>query len=237
MKKFDRYLDEVMHNVFASPEDRGRLEADLRAHFAQAESQAESADEIIAGLGTPEEVAAAFNTERGIRYAGFWQRFTAFVGDCGLLVALAVPVLGAAVLLSPPPALSSLAWTLFLAALALAEVGLFVFYFPLLEARFGKTLGKHLVGIRVVRENGASISLGQAFVRRLSLYFEVLVLDSLLIPFTEKHQRALDIVAKTIVAREPGVSAPWWAYAVCLLLPLGSILALVGLIYICAPAS
>ena len=89
MKNFDRYLDAVMHNVFASPEDRGRLEADLRAHFAQAESQAESADEIIAGLGTPEEVAAAFNTERGIRYAGFWQRFIAFVGDCGLLVALA----------------------------------------------------------------------------------------------------------------------------------------------------
>ncbi len=237
MMTFDRYLEEVLHNVLASPEDRERLEADLRAHFTQAEAKGEPVDQILRALGAPEEVAAAFNAERGIQYAGFWQRFTAFVGDCGLLVGLALPVLGVAVLVNgPPTAAPSIGWTVFLAALCLALVGLFIFYFPLLEARFGKTLGKHLLRIRVVRENGAPIRLGQAFVRRLSLYFEVLVFDSLLIPFTEKRQRALDIVAKTIVAREPGASPSWWGWAVCLLLPLGSILALVGLIYICAPA-
>ena len=233
---FDRYLKAVMHNVFASPQDRQRLETDLRAHFDEADAKGEPVGQILDGLGTPEEVAAAFNAERGIRYAGFWQRFTAFVGDCGLLVALSLPAVGVAVLVQTPSGSPSVVSIAALVAAGLLALGLVVFYFPLLEARFGQTLGKHLMRIRVVRENGAAISLGQAFVRRLSLYFKFLVLDALLIPFTKQRQRALDIVAKTIVAGEPGESAPWWGYAVCLLLPLGSVSGLVALILICSPA-
>ncbi len=239
MKPVERYINEVLRNVFASPEDRQRLEADLRAHFAEAESRGEPAARIVEGLGTPEEVAAAFNAERRLRHAGFWQRVVAFVGDCGLLGALALPAAALGVFLDSLGVMQegpSIGWTIALAALALGFLGAFIFYFPLLEARFGKTLGKHLVRIRVVRENGAPIGLGQAFVRRLSLYFKLLVLDALFVPFTDRNQRALDIIAKTVVAREPGEKAPAWGYAVCLLLPLVSLAALAAVALLCAPA-
>lgn len=239
MTPIDRYFAEVKRNLFVSPPDAARLETDLRAHFAEAEARGEPFAETVQHLGTPEEVASAFNAEREIRYAGFWQRVVAFLGDGGLLLTLALPPVGLVLLFdagllgtSAPSALRSGA----LIGLALAAFGLLVFYFPLLEARFGKTLGKHLLRLRVVRENGAPIGLGQAFVRRLSLYFDIWVVDALFVPFTKRRQRALDIVAKTIVAREPGVEAPWWGWAVCLLLPLGSFLSLLALVLVCAPA-
>ena len=237
MTLVDRYINDVMRKVFAAPADRERLEADLRAHFAEAEAKSEPVGQTIDSLGTPEEVAAALTAERQVRYAGFWRRLVAFVGDCGLLLALAAPPLSLAVFadsrLVSPDTLSK-GWILVLVPMALAVVGIVIFYFPLLEAHFGKTLGKHLLRIRVVRESGAPISLGQAFVRRLSLYFDVLFLDALFIPFTQKRQRALDIVAQTIVAREPGEQAKWWGYAICLLLPAVSLLALAGVVLLCA---
>ncbi len=236
MKPLDRYIDEVMRNVFAAPEDRERLEADLRAHFAEAEAAGEPAGRILEGLGRPHDVAAAFNAERELRYAGFWRRLVAFAGDFGLLLALAVPLVAVAVLLEAGRMAPGLATTAVLATLGLGAVGALVFYFPLLESRFGKTLGKHLLRIRVVRENGSPIGLGQAFVRRLSFYFDMLVIDALFIPFTDRSQRALDVVAKTIVAREPGEPVPGWHYAVCLLLPVASLLALVATVLLCAPA-
>ena len=237
MKSPDRYIDEVIRNAFAAPADLERLEADLRAHFAEAEEKGEPMSRVIEDLGTPEEVAAALTAEREIQFAGFWERVIAFVGDCGALLALALPPLGLAVFLMTrviPPDTRSNGWTLAVGALGIAIFGLFVFYFPLLEARFGKTLGKHLLQIRVIRESGAPISLGQAFVRRLSLYFEFLFIDALFVPFTQKNQRALDIVAQTIVAREPGSRPGWKGYVLCLLVPAGSLLALVSMFLLCS---
>jgi uncharacterized RDD family membrane protein YckC len=223
MKPVDRYVHEVLRCVFASAEDRERLESDLRAHFAAAKARGESASQIIAEMGTPSDIAAAFNAEREIRYAGFWQRLFAFAADFGALLGLMLPPLSLVALIGTrlfPEKEPTLEGLLFMGLAALAVMGILVFYFPILEARFGKTLGKHLMRIRVVRESGAPIGLGQAFVRRLSLYFEMLVVDALFIPFTDKRQRALDIVAKTIVAREPGESASTWRYLACVSIPV-----------------
>ncbi len=237
MKPVDRYVQDVLDNVFATPEDAERLEADLRAHFAEAEARGEAPSRIVDHMGRPEDVAAAFNAERDVPYAGFWQRVVAFIGDCGLLLALFLPPLSVAVLSVRlvPEGEPQVGWMIVMGLLGLAMLGIFVCYFPILEARFGKTLGKHLLRIRVIRENGAPISLGQAFVRRLSLFFKLLLPDALFVPFTDKRQRALDIVAKTVVAREPGEQAPGWAWAVCLLLPVASALAVGGMITLCAP--
>ncbi len=237
MKPVDRYVQDVLNNVFATPEDADRLEADLRAHFIEAEARGETPSRIIDVMGRPEDVAAAFNAERDVPYAGFWQRVVAFAGDCGLLLALFLPPLSVGVLAvrMVPEGATPIGWIVAMCLLGLAMLGIFVFYFPILEARFGKTLGKHLMRIRVVRENGGPISLGQGFVRRLSLFFKLLVPDALFVLFTERRQRALDIIAKTIVAQEPGERAPSWAWAVCLLLPVASALAVAGVIMLCAP--
>ena len=239
MKPMDRYIEDVLRHVFATPEDRERLETDLRSHFAAGEAEGRAPREIIDGLGLPAEVAAAFNAERDIEYAGFWQRLVAFIGDFGLLTWFTVPVLALGFLMGvvgEEPGEVAIIWFVLCGLLFLALMGIWIFYFPLLEAHSGKTLGKHLMRIRVVRENGAPIGLGQAFVRRLSLFFEMLWIDALFIPFTDKRQRALDIIAKTVVAREPGQSTPVWGYIVCLLLPFMSMLCLLAVFALCAPA-
>ncbi len=238
MKPVDRYVRDVLRAVFAAPEDRETFEADLRAHFAEAEARGEPPSRIIDEMGPPEDVAAAFNAEREIRHAGFWRRLVAFIGDAGLLIALALPAVSVAVLASRwfPQEEAPAGWIIGLCLLGLAIVGIYACYFPLLEARFGKTFGKQLLRVRVVRETGAPIGLGQAFVRRLSLYFELLLPDALFIPFTDKRQRGLDIIAKTVVVQEPGEQPPAWAWALCLLLPVASSLAAAGLIMLCAPS-
>ena len=43
------------------------------------------------------------------------------------------------------------------------------------EYRYGKTVGKHLMGLRVVRESGARISFGQSVVRQLPMLSRGLV--------------------------------------------------------------
>jgi len=77
--------------------------------------------------------------------------------------------------------------------------------YPLLaEYRYGKTLGKHWLGLRVVRESGARISFGQSVVRQLPLALEIFWIDVLFALFTEKSQRAFEILSKTrvVVATE-----------------------------------
>ena len=132
MNTADRYVDDVMRNVFAAAEDRDRLQADLRSHFAEAEAEGRAPREVIEGLGTPEEVAAAFNAEREIQYASFWQRLVAFIGDFGLLVCLAVPALSLVFLMGvvgEEPSDVSVLWLivcglLFVALLGLGALGL-----------------------------------------------------------------------------------------------------------------
>lgn len=237
MTPVDRYIDDVIRHVFATQEDRERLETDLRSHFAEGEAAGRAPRDIIAGLGSPEEVAAAFNAEREMRYASFWERLFAFLGDVGVLICLSLPVVGLLSIsgvFSPEPSEHPIFWLLTCGLVVLALAGIGIFYFPLLESHFGKTLGKHLMRIRVLRENGAPIGLGQAFVRRLSFYFDMLWIDALFIPFTDKHQRALDIVAKTVVAREPGQSASGWGYVLCLLLTAVPICTLAWVAILCA---
>ena len=63
----------------------------------------------------------------------------------------------------------------------------------------GQTPGKYLCGLRVVRESGARIGLGQAIVRQLPMFLEIFLVDVLFALFTEKHQRAFELLSKTRV--------------------------------------
>ena len=72
--------------------------------------------------------------------------------------------------------------------------GVFLLYFPIAEARFGRTLGKAAFHLRTVRENGLPVGYKEAFLRRLSLYFNIFWVDALFALFTAKRQRAFDII-------------------------------------------
>ena len=221
MKYVDRYVQQVMDLVYAPESDRARLEADLRASFEQGLAEGATEAAVRQRLGTPEEVAEAFMAEVEMEYAGFWERVAAFFADMALFVVASMPLLAVGFLLQllndgEALKVSGIVVIAAIAAIGLVAAGVFIFYFPLLEHHFGATFGKRLMGLHVRTETGAKIGLGAAFLRRISMYFEFLALDALFVPFTQKKQRAFDIVAKTVVVRDPDRPARAVAWLVSL---------------------
>ena len=53
------------------------------------------------------------------------------------------------------------------------------------------------MGIRVVRESGARISLGQSVLRQLPFFAQFFFIDALFALFTERRQRAFELITKT----------------------------------------
>ncbi len=75
-------------------------------------------------------------------------------------------------------------------------------YFPIIESFRGQTLGKVILGLRVVTKTGNPISLGQAFLRHLVDmidFFFFGIVAFITIKNTPDHQRLGDLLAKTIV--------------------------------------
>ncbi len=215
-----RYIDQVMSRVFAPEEGRERLRADLEGHFRDAEEANEPAASVIARLGSAEEVAASFMEEVQLTPAGFWERLVAFIGDIGLLGLVFFPFFPICILLGSLAEESDgalgIGIVLILVMAGLSFFALAIFYFPLLEHFYGKTFGKKALHLRVLSETGAPVGLGAAFLRRLSFFLEILWVDALFIPFTEKKQRAFDMVAKTLVVREPGTQSGPLGWLLCL---------------------
>lgn len=58
---------------------------------------------------------------------------------------------------------------------------LFVLYFMFAEATYGKTIGKHVMGLRVSTDSGGKPSLGTSLLRNVSkIYWVLLLLDVIL---------------------------------------------------------
>ena len=88
----------------------------------------------------------------------------------------------------------------------LAAYGLIaVLYFAVLEGTIGATVGKKLVKIKVVREDGSACGIGPAFVRTLLRIIDELpflyIVGMILIARSDKRQRLGDRLAKTVVIK------------------------------------
>jgi uncharacterized RDD family membrane protein YckC len=77
-------------------------------------------------------------------------------------------------------------------------------YFAIMEGRFGQTLGKMALGIKVVREDGGRAGIREALLRTLlrivdgiGTYLVALIVALI----SDKNQRLGDMVAKTLVVR------------------------------------
>lgn len=216
MTVIDQYVSAVMSEVPPALPERERIGSDLRAHLSETVEAEGSEQEAVRRMGPPESVATGYLAEVPMSYASFGARVLAFVldfalGFLALLLAggsLAVAML--ALGLAPGEEPGALAGSLLalVAITALISVALLsVLYFPLLEWRFGQTLGKRLVGIHVVREDGRRIGGLQAIVRRIPFFLEFFWIDAIVALFTERHQRAFDLVAGTVVTRvEPATA-------------------------------
>jgi uncharacterized RDD family membrane protein YckC len=206
----DQYVQKVMAMIYAPEKDRARIQSDLQSHLQEGLTAGEDMAALVERMGDPRQVAAEFMSEVPLVYAGFGRRLAAFLVDMLVIlffggVAAGLTVSMANVVPQHPSGWldNVLGGILILLVLISANVciAIIIVYFPLLEGRFGRTLGKRLLGLVVRSEDGLPASYGQAILRRLSFYFEILPLEALFIPFHPKHQRWFDILAKTVVVR------------------------------------
>jgi uncharacterized RDD family membrane protein YckC len=212
MNAVNEYARQVMDLIPPAHPERDRIELDLRAHLEETVAELEgSPSAAFDRMGDPREVALAYLAEIPMRYAGVGRRVLAFfidmlaglavLGTVAIMVLLVFGVLAVAEETTRPGppemslallAVTGIAFVLSLALLSIA-------YFPVLEWRFGQTLGKYLLGIYVVREDGLRPSLPATIVRRIPFFLEFFWIDAIVAFFTERNQRAFDLVAGTVV--------------------------------------
>ncbi len=160
------------------------------------------------------QTAPSFQTGTGVLlpdffYAGILRRFLAFLVD-SLVVVLATFVLFFPLfLLSAVLSFFVEALLLPFATLGSMTFGPFAFflgwiYFAWLESsEKGATIGKRLLGVRVVDEGGGRIGFGRATVRHFAKILSAMpmMLGFVLALFTRKNQALHDLLAETVVVR------------------------------------
>lgn len=205
MKTSGEYISEVLAWV-PTGEERERIEMDLRAHIADRLERGQSLDEVIRQFGEPRELAESYLTAVPLRSGSFFARVAAALIDIPsvivsgfLLFYVAWKLFGtnndsfiAAILTG-----NRLAVFLCVATLVVMSP----LYYIVADSTTGQTVGKALLGLRVVRESGAKVSVGQAFVRQIPLMFSFYVIDAAFALFTEKKQRAFELISKTRVVQ------------------------------------
>jgi uncharacterized RDD family membrane protein YckC len=147
-----------------------------------------------------------------MRYAGVWHRFVAVLIDGAVFVALALAI----GLLAGGVHSNRINGTYEVgiedgSRATLVLLLLFLAYYVICEAVFGRTIGKRLVGLRVVDGSGRHIGLGASLVRNL-----LRIVDGLFFYFvaaaavwsSPRRQRLGDRAAGTYVVRGSGYVVP-----------------------------
>lgn len=218
MSAMDEYVRQVMQQIPPAAAERGRIELDLRSHLEETVAGEGTLSAAVARFGSPADVARGYLADLPLQPASVGKRIVAFLLD----VCFGILVLGAAGLLLSLNALTLAAlfdggdWNslsggvfiLFVIGLIATISLLSLLYFPILEWRYGQTLGKRALGIHVVRQDGTALDLGPAIVRRIPFFLEFFWIDAIVALFTERTQRAFDLVAGTMVVEVGNVPAP-----------------------------
>jgi uncharacterized RDD family membrane protein YckC len=198
MRTAEDYIDSVLHYMPRATPLRAQIALELRGHFAERVASGQPLDEIVNQLGDPSTLAESYLSAVPLVSAPFWRRAVAKIFD------VVTFIIANLIVVAPP------AWFLwrsryegflvFVPVLALLVTNvLFLVYTVVAESQWGQTLGKHLLGIRAVRESGARVSIGQAIVRHLPVFLQVFFIDAFFALFTEKNQRAFELLSKTRV--------------------------------------
>lgn len=203
----DLYIARVIDHVPPAPTLRAQIAMDLRSHIAERLDHQQSIDQVIRQLGDPRMLAESYLGAVPLVAPTFWIRTQAKLIDFALITAMTV-IAGLII-----AALYAFAVNEQLALMAVPiAVGLGAFaliLYPLIaEYRTGQTFGKRVHHLRVVTEAGARISLGQSIVRQLPWLFQVFLIDAAFALFTDKSQRAAEIISKTRVVCIPTAERP-----------------------------
>ena len=190
----DDYIRHVLERMPRATPMRAQIATELRGHIAERVGSGHSVEDVLRHLGDPETLAESYLAAVPLVSAPFWRR----------AIAKGVDVLTVLLVVAPAP---WLIWrlgneALFPFAVLIVVVAgslLFGLYTVIAEWWIGETLGKRLLDIRVVRESGARIGGGQAIVRQLPMFLQFYWVDILFALFTERSQRAFELLSKTRV--------------------------------------
>ncbi len=197
------YIDLVVNNMPRAIPLRTQVAMELQSHFAERVDGGQSVDEVVRQLGDPVSLAESYLGAVPLRAASFGRRAAAKLLDFAFGVSVMSPAVGLTMWFALSGSADADTIVPYLAgvigvSLLLSSTGLIVYTF-IVEYRVGQTVGKRLVGLSVVQESGTRISLGQSFVRQLPMFLQMYWIDVLFALFTEKSQRAFELVSKTRV--------------------------------------
>ena len=192
------YINQVVARLPRVASLRSQVAMELQSHIAERVEHGQTVNEALRQLGDPVTLAESYLAAIPLVPATFWQRgaakiidFLAFACVCGPIVWL---LWRTAALVIPQGFIFPV---MIIVVVILISAGCL---YPLIaEYVWGETLGKHLMGLRVVRESGGRISFGQSVVRQLPMFLQVFWIDVMFALFTEKHQRAFELLSKTRV--------------------------------------
>jgi uncharacterized RDD family membrane protein YckC len=189
----DAYIHAVVDHVPSRMGLRDQIAMEVRSHIAERLEHGQPLPDVLRQFGDPMALAESYLAAVPLSSARFLPRAVAKLIDI-MIVAAAVGAWAALSWWVLPPELRY--WVPVLCVLGV--VFGFVGYTALAEHHWGQTLGKRLMGIHVVRESGARISLGQSFIRQLPILGSALIIiDVAFALFTEKRQRAFELITKT----------------------------------------
>jgi uncharacterized RDD family membrane protein YckC len=190
----DHYLDQVLAHLPPTTPTRAQIALELRGHIEERLAAGQPLPDVLRQLGDPAALAESYLSGVPLALAGFGSRLLAKIIDVLIPFSIAA-VLACLAWFSPNEVLSLL---LVVSAIVVAGFG-YVTYTIIAEWRSGQTIGKRRYGLYVVQESGAPITLGQAIVRQLPAMLQVLWIDALFALFTERRQRAFELLSKTRV--------------------------------------
>lgn len=213
----DEYLSQFERWVGGNNERKARLRGELEEHLSAAE-QAGELEAAMRRLGDPRTAARDFTSGYAMTPSPLPRRFGAALIDLAVFVVLVATGLAQGTwaatrrgaFFAGDVSLRFAGQTRHLTSMSaigimlLALGVLWIVAFWVLEWRTGRTVGKAALGLRVVAEDGTAPSFWQIFVRNLTLVFSgpLQLFDWAFVFFNPKRQRALDIVAKTMVVLE-----------------------------------
>lgn len=200
MTTIDDYIARVLSGLPRTTPLRTQIAMELRGHIAERMADGQTVEVALRQLGDADQLAESYLRELPLEAASLAARIAAKAIDLAMVVALAGTVIGLAAAYVWLTDRGQLAPFLLLAALVGGSLG-FVVYTVVAEWKTGATLGKRAMGLQVVRESGAPIGLGQAVVRQLPVTLQFFWVDVLFALFTERRQRAFELLSKTRVVR------------------------------------
>jgi uncharacterized RDD family membrane protein YckC len=195
----DDYINQVLGMMPGATPNRDQIAAELRAHIAERLAAGHQEGDVLRQLGDPVKLAESYLSADPLVSAPFFSRALAKLIDIvGVIAVICPTALLVAQLFHPN-------WWPIVMILIVCVGGsvLFGVYTVFAEYRYGYTVGKRFQDLRVVKETGARMSLGQAIVRTLPMFLQVYWIDVMFALFTEKSQRAFEMLSKTRVVRIP----------------------------------